>query len=407
MLKTLTLKINMKAITKKLHSHSLPGWVTRRPLVIVSICVLITGVAAPMVRADVFDTQIQNLQTQNAQSQNSFNTLQAQANSYQGVIDQLQAQISALQSQITANQAQQAQLQQQIQQAQTELDQQKQFLGADIKAMYVDGQLTTVEELATSKNLSDFVDSETYRSAVQTKIQSTLAQITKLQNQLTTQKQQVDQLLQDQQAQQAQLDASESQQAQLLAYTQDQQAQYTAQIQANNAQIASLRAQQAAAERAAFGGTSSSGGVITYKGLTDQTMCGGGYNFHCGDTQDGWIDNWGLYNRECVSYAAWFEANQGHYIPYHFFAGVGNANEWEGDLRGSSIAQVIYPPTTANLSGDIVYMPIGVLGHVGAVLYDEGGGWLRVGQYNIYDEGMYSEMDLKVTDNLIFFHFTQ
>ena len=37
--------------------------------------------------------------------------------------------------------------------------------------MYIDGQLTTIEELATSKNLSEYVDKEDYRTTVQNKIE--------------------------------------------------------------------------------------------------------------------------------------------------------------------------------------------------------------------------------------------
>jgi hypothetical protein len=87
----------------------------------------------------------------------------------------------------------------------------------------------------------------------------------------------------------------------------------------------------------------------------------------------------------------------------------GDAYQWHGVIVNTGATGIVYyDQAVANeraLAGDVVYMPIGSLGHVGAVLYDEGDGWLRVGQYNLYDEGMYSAMDLKITPNLEFYHF--
>lgn len=375
------------------------------------------GVASvAIVRADSYQQQIDNLSTQNSQNQNALNSLQIQANSYQDAINQLSQQIASIQAAIAANQSRQADLGLQIEAAQQKLDQEKQALSEDLKAMYVSGQMTTVEMLATSKDLSSFVDQATYSSAVQNTIQNTLAQITALQNQLRVQKAQVEQLLASQQQQQVTLNSAELAQQNLLAMNQTQQASYTAQIQSNNAQIDKLRQEQAAAERAAFSGSSSpTGGSVTYANLTGQQMCGGGYNFHCGELQDNWLDQWGEFNRECVSYAAWYEGSVlGHYVPAFgdtVYGGQpqGNAYQWHGVIVNTGAANIIYYnqaiSNEASLKGDVVYMPIGSLGHVGAVLYDEGGGWLRVGQYNLYDEGMYSEMDLKITPNLEFYHF--
>ena len=372
--------------------------------------VAITG-AAPLAAADQFDNQIQALQDQNNANKQQVKQLQLQADSYQDAINKLQAQMNEVQAQIYANQARSADLKKQIAVAEVELEKQKALLGEDIKAMYLGSQISTIEMLASSNDLSEFFDKQQYREIVQTKIKGALDKVTALKVQLRTQDEQVQQLLKDEQTMNDQLAADRDKQNQLLGYTQAQKDQYTAAIKAANSQITSLREQQAAAERAAFGGSSSTGGVITYSGLTGQQLCGGGYNFHCADTQDAYTDYWGLWNRECVSYAAWYEATvKGKAIPYYFFAGVGNANQWQGDLiRNPSVGSVIYPNQLGGnysaIVGTIVYMPIGVLGHVGAVLRDEGGGWVRVGQYNIYDMGMYSEMDLKITNNLIFFRF--
>lgn len=290
---------------------------------IVSGC-LILG-AMPMVKADNIQQQINSLNAQNAQAQGSINDLQLQASSYQDAINKLQAQIDSVQTAINANEAQEAQLQQEITADQEKITQQKRLLGQDIEAMYVNGQMTTVEMLATSKNLSDFVDAETYRGAVQSKLQNLLTQIAQLENALEIQKTQLQQTLQTQQAQESQLSSDQAQQDQLLAMNQSQQATFNQQIQANDAQISQLRAEQAAANASIAGrvNISASGGS---GGLCDIGYGNGGYPMSlCNVGQDQINDPWGFPNRECTSFAYWYfvtQEGQGG------FRASGNAGWW-------------------------------------------------------------------------------
>jgi surface antigen len=166
---------------------------------VVAICVLlILATVINSVRADQFDEQIRALQSQNDSNQAASSQLAAQASSYQDAINKLQAQISALQAAIVANQQKSEELKNQIIQAQADLDQQKKVLGENIKAMYLEGKTSTLEMLASSKNLSDFVDREQSRNAVQSKVKDTMAKITALQQQLKNQQEQLQQLIKDQ-----------------------------------------------------------------------------------------------------------------------------------------------------------------------------------------------------------------
>jgi peptidoglycan hydrolase CwlO-like protein len=298
-----------------------------------------------MVYASTLQDQINSLQAQNSQTESNLNSLQLQAASYQDAVNQLQSQIYSLRLAIQANEAKQVDLQQQIQSSDQQIAQQKQILGSYIKAIYVGGQMSTVEELATSKSLSDFVDSQTYRNAVQSQIQTTLAQITALEAQLKTQQVQVTQLLQTQNTQQAQLDAEESQQAQLLSYNQSQQAQYNQQIAANQSEIATLKAEQVAAD-AAIAKT------VQYQPPSNQNAqaaCNngegtGGYPLAwCNAYQDAipTIPNDGGSgdNRECTSYAYWYFTSIEHQSGFNV---SGNAGWWWETSN--------YPVTTWNSS---------------------------------------------------------
>jgi surface antigen len=350
-----------------------------------ALVALVSGAA--IAHADKFDDQINALHQQNAASQGVLNGLESQAGSYQGVINQYQTQIDAIQSQISTNETQQASLQQQITEAQNKVDQEKKYLGEDIRNMYVDGQLSTIEELATSKNLSDYVDKEEYRTSVQNKIDDTIKQIAVLQAQLQKQKGQLDTLVTSEKQQNAQLAGAQSQQQQLLSYNQGQQDTYNQQIDANSGKIADLRRQQIAANsRFSVGGPGSG------------PTCGGGYpGMWCNAPQDSIIDSWGMYNRECVSYTAFKVAASGRNMPY--WGGRGNANQWDDDARAAGI------PVDGNpQAGDVAISNSGAYGHAMYVESVNGNGTINISQYNVNLDGRYSTNTISV-GSLVFIHF--
>ncbi len=380
----------------KQKSHSKNSTARRTISVSVIAMALLFGISAvivPRVRADQFDDQINALEQQNDSVQGSLATLESQASSYQDAISKLQAQISALQAIIAQNIAQQVALQQQIDDNTAKLNQQKAMLSDDIKTMYVDGQPTTIEMLATSKNLSDFVDKEEYRTAVQNKIQDTLQSIRDLQKKLQDQKTNIDALLADQRSQQADQAAAQVKQAQMLAYNQQQQNDYNGQIKNNQSKIADLRAQQAI--------LNARYNIGSFKTSPDH----GGYpDVWNNAPQDSLIDAWGMYNRECVSYTA-FKVHQAYTegktkrdMPY--WGGIGNANQWDDNARAQGI-----PVDSTPTAGSVAISNAGAFGHamwVEAVSADKT--QIYVQQYNQQLDGQYSE-GWRYTTGLVFLHF--
>jgi len=357
--------------------HSMPNLLRHLksvPVLVIAVLFAVGGTWVTTAQADQYDAQIKALQNQNSSTSSSISSLQVQAQSYQDAIDKLQQQISGVRNAISTNQDKQVQLQQQIETEQQKLEYQKKVLGEDLKAMYVGGQLTTVEMLATSKDLSNFVDAATYSSAVQTKIQQTLSQIAALQNQLQDQQNQVKQLIGVEQEQNAQLSSDESQQSQLLSLNQGQQDAYNQQIQDNQSKIASLRAQQIAANRA-LGGQVVSGdpGHGGYPAKWDAPV-----------PQDSLVDNWGMFNRECVSYAAWKVYQTYGNMPN--WGGSGNAKQWPDDARAAGI------PTSSSPKVHSVAIATG--GAYGHAMWVEAvnGNMIYVSQYNYDLAGHYSEM---------------
>lgn len=339
------------------------------------------------VKADQFEQQIQALQEQNAANQLQEDSLAATAASYQQAINELAARINSLQNNIVNTQNQIDLLTRQIAQAQAQLDHEKDVLGENIKTMYLEGNISTLEVLASSRDLSEFVNKQEYRNSVSNKIKASVDKINELKAQLQKQQREQEGLLKDLQLQQVQIQAQQAQQAQLLAYTEAQRASFDQQIKANNAQIASLRAQQAALNRK-LGGVPTAGdpGRGGYPAVWNNAPI------------DSMIDSWGMYNRECVSYTAWKVYQTYGYMPY--WGGVGNANQWPGNAQRAGI-----PTGTVPKVGSVAVWNVGYYGHtmwVEAV----SGNTIYVSQYNYELTGRYSEMSISAS-GLTFIYFGQ
>jgi peptidoglycan hydrolase CwlO-like protein len=351
--------------------------------VLVAILVLAT-VALPRVRADNISDQINALQQQNASNRNTVAQLQDQATSYQDAINKLRATISALQAQINANAAEQARLQNEITVAEAELAKQKLLLGENIKTMYLEGQLSTLEILASSDNLSDFVNKEQYRSSVQDKITTTLSKINDLKHQLQAQKEQVDLLLKQEQDDKAQVDAAYAQQSQLLAYNEQQQADYNQKTKDNQSKIDALIASQRRANFNPDGGYY----FLRFPGTVQQFSpdnypyrnAGFGMSPGPGCVDNDGPDQWGYCTRQCVSYAAWAVVASGRSAPMYY----GNAVDWVAAAyaRGIPVSRTPQP-------GDIAISTAGYWGHA-MYVQSVSGNSFNTSEYNTYLTGQLS-----------------
>lgn len=380
MIKTLMLKQKVKN-AKKVYM--------RRSLLFVVSIVFVTS-ASPLsqvARADRFDEQINGLNQQNSQTQQQDQLAENEAASLQAVVNRIQGEITAIEQQIAANQTKRNETVTKIAEAEAELAKQKKLLGENIRAMYLEGDISTLEMLASSKDLSHFVDKQQYRESIQDKIKDTLDTVTALNAQLKTDKENIDKLLADQQAMQTQLDGQRSEQNRLLALNQDQQAAYEQNIKTNNTKIAELRRQQIAANARFTTGSS------VKKNIPDTT----GYPWANAPFPNELSDSWGMYQRQCVSYTAWKVWKNGRHMPY--WGGRGNANQWDDNARAEGI-----PVDSNPKAGDIAVSNSGYYGHVMYVEAVYGDGTIYISQYNAGWDGRYSEARIPI-GNLVFIHF--
>lgn len=334
----------------------------KQTLTKIGLIAIILSVALPSftpARGDQLDAQIRALQKQAASQQATATDLHNKANDYKSKVASLQAQIEATQTQIVLNQAKLDQIDRQIDDVKTQITQQKEVLNESIRAIYKQGDVSSIEILASSDSFSDFVNKQEYTQKVKDKVTDTLTKINKLKDELEKQQVAVKTILADQQSQKDELSSNKAQQDSLLALANRDAAAADAQVRNSNAQIAKLQAQQAAIIQAAShnytgsipGASNGSGGAC------DNGHGNGGYpSVWCNAPQDYYSTPWG-YSRECVSWAGWRRSQIGR--PVYAW---GNANTWDDRARSAGYS-VNYTPEV----GAVAQTDAGYYGHVAVV----------------------------------------
>lgn len=338
------------------------------------------------VAADSFDDQIKALQQQSDQYQSQLGALRAQANTLQNQLNTLNAQMSSLQNDIKLKQAELDKINDTIVKTQQRLDNQMTLLGGNLRAMYLEDQVSPLEMIASSKSISDFIDKQEYRNKIRDQVEKSITDIKQLKTDLAKQKTDAEHVLADQKSQRDVLADTQNQQALLLSQTQGQESSYQQLVQQRSSQIATLRAQQAAANKAL-------GGRV----VPGDPHHGGYPNSWNNAPMDSFTDNWGMFNRECVSYTAYRVAASGRYMP--FWGGRGNANQWDNNAIADGI-----PVSSTPKVGDVAISNAGAYGHAMYVEAVLDNGQIYVSQYNYGFTGEYSEMTVS-TSGLVFIHF--
>lgn len=333
------------------------------------------------VEADQYDDRIAAIEREIAGFQQEASRLAGERATLQQALDSLTAQKNTIQAQVDLSQAKYDKLVADIAANEKKLAQNQSVLTSVVSLMVAEEQVSPIEILASSSSVGDFIARQDQLNVTSAQLEESITMINKVKAELTQQKSDVEKVLADQTAQRNALAAKEAEQAQLVAETQNQESAYQSLIGQRSSDISSLRAQQAAANAAA---------ARTYhvSNLTSGgSRCGGYPAVWCNAPQDSLVDNWGMYNRECVSYTAWKVAASGRYMPY--WGGRGNANQWARSARADGI-----PTGTTPRVGSVAVMYVGYYGHVMYVERINSNGTIHVSQFNWGVAGEYSEMDI-------------
>lgn len=347
----------------------------------VAVAVLM-GVSTPIglsatASADSYQDRINVLQDEIGQYQAKAGELQEKAHTLQGELERLANEKAVIQGQVDLIQAKYDKLVADIKANEEKLTKNQDVLGEIMATIYMDDKISSIELLASSKNVSDFVDKQEYRTAVQERFTSTVTEVRLLKKQLEKQRIQVDRELTNSKNAHEALAAKEAEHQTLLEQTQGEEASYQQlanerQEEADRLRAEQLDANQRAAQRA--------GSQTLVTGVAG----GGEYPGNWANApMDTIVDSWGLYNRECVSYAAWKVASTGRFVPH--FGGMGNANQWESTVSAYGIQSGSEPRV-----GSVAVLYEGAYGHV-MYVEEVNGGQITISEYNYGWSGTYSK----------------
>lgn len=385
--------IGVKAMKLRSTTPSLKQLASSSTLVAAAVLAV---VASPLAMtnsayADRFDDAIRAKEQEISQYQKEASKLAKEGDTLQAAVSKITAQKQTIQGQVDLSQAKYDKLQSEIEKTKQRIKKNQSAFAENVENLYADGTITPLEILAGSDSVGDFITNQEQRLGVNDEIGSNIETIAREQKKLSRQKDQAEQVLNDQKSQRDALAAKESERQKLLNETRGQESAYNSLSAKRNQEISGLRAQQASenAARAQQYGvhvTVSAGGG------------GGGYpSYLAGAPMDSLVDPWGMYNRECVSYAAWKVHQAYGNMPY--WGGYGNANQWLGNARSSGI-----PTGSTPKPGSVAVMMSGYYGHV-AWVESVSGGMVHVSQYNWDMAGSYSEMTVPASffDGYIYF----
>ena len=352
--------------------------VSRASLVAMSALLAGSGIfgLASHVLARDYNAEIQAKQQEADNYNSEASRLGEMADSLQAELDKINGQISAIQTQISDSQKKINSLNDQIKKNEELIKHNRKAMGRILADLYVDDQISPLEMLASSKNISDYIDKQEQRNSLKTSLNDKIKEIKSLQKKLEENKKSVENTLRDQELQRNAMAAKQSEKAKLITDTKNDQNNYAALAQKRNSEVAKLREEQLKENKKRF--TVGTGSVGT-----------GGYPSEWANAPlDAYVDDWGLYTRECVSYVAWKVASTGRYVPY--FGGAGNANEWP-----STAARHGIPSGSTPKAGAAAVMNIGYYGHVMYVESVNGDGTITISDYNRGWDGLYRGPDAR------------
>lgn len=396
-------------MTQKQTSSALRHITTNATLVAATVLMVMAApfsmVSAPA-SANGFDQQKGALEGQINEYQSEVERLGKKVDSLSDALKRLTLERDQVKAQIRLTQVRYNELTKQISATEKQVQDRRDALGVILADMYVADEVTPLEQLASSKGIADYVDKQAFRNSISDQLQLTMKRIDSLRRELENNRDRVKELLNRQKAQERLVADKEKQQRDLIAKTKSQQSAYKKLIDQNRNFLQRMSEQQQEYYRDRQASGSAAAGVIgdiEFSKWSGNTPCGGGYpSKWCSIGQDTVVDNWGLYNRECVSYSAWRAEQMGKFVSN--FSGRGNAMDWPDSAVRFSGAKIVDTPKV----GDVAIMPaipgLAPIGHSMNVEKIIDKNTVFISQYNFYGTGEFSTMELK-TSGIIFIRF--
>jgi len=361
---------------------------------------------ADITYADKFDEQIAAIEKEIEQYQKQAKKLSKRADSLQKEIDALNNQKKIIQKRIDLKEAEHKKLVAEIAENERRIIRNQDILGETIADLYLMGDITPLEMLASSKSIAEYVDKETYKNSIRDNLIQAITMIKKTKAELEKQKKDVERVLAEQKLARDALIAKENERLALINETRGQEAAYQRLVGERERQKLKLQKEQQRAIEAAM---RAAGGLIN---VLPGDPNKGGYPWEAGCWVDAFAwshggedgngaDPLGYGCRQCVSYAAWRVWQYTGKPPYYW----GNANMWPASARAAGYSTGVTPKKNS-----VGVISAGQYGHVVWVEKVNGDGTINISQYNYFNAGgpgwgHYSEMRVHAStyDTYIYF----
>lgn len=320
--------------------------------------------------ADQYDERIRALQQDIARYESAAATLAQQADSLQTEVNKLNNEKAAIQAQVDISQAKYDQLVAKIAETEQKIKDNQDALGDILADLYIEGKTSTIELLASSSSIGDYINKQEYRSSIRDQLGRTIKEVKNLKAELEDQKTEAERVLTDQKSQRDALAAKEAEKQTLLNKTQGDEAAYRNLSNQRTNEINELRRlqQEEIARR--------TGGGKGYSVIPGSSVNGGYPDKWANYPQNSRVDDWGMYNRQCTSYAAykvWY-----HYRNMPYWGGFGNAWEWKRNAVNYGI-----PTGKVPKPGSVGVLQDGGFGHVAWVDSVQPNGTITIDHYNV------------------------
>jgi len=360
---------------------------------IIVACAVMMAVATPFayvgtVKADKYDDQIQAIQKQIDEYQSQASKLSNKAKTLQNQLARIGNEKAQIQSQIVLAEAQSDSLEKKISETKIKISDNKSALGSIIADMYVDGSISPLEMLASSNNIGDYVDQQSYQASVSDQLKAKITKINDLKSKLEKDQKAIKVALVNKNKAKSALVAKEQERATILSKTKGQEKQYrklsseqeAAKLQVQQQQQSAIEAAMQRASRSAGGGGNVSGG-----GSLGSYASWVGDCYVDGNAISYSLDPLGYGCNQCVSYTAWktMQATGGNIAPSYW----GNANMWPGSARAAGL-KVDGNPSSRSLG----VISAGQYGHIVYIEnYNRANNTVDISQYNYLINGQWGK----------------
>ena len=322
--------------------------------------------AAPCTTRSQCSAKIRAAEADKERFQKEAQTLRAQADSLSRDLAVINLEKEAIQAQVNLNQAKQSELATQIAENEAKIQISRDALGETLADIQVGEQITPIEMIFGSKNISEYLDLQESRHAARENLTDTIAEIKKLKEAAEKDKAEVDAILEDQKVQNNLMASKQAQQNRLISETEGNEEKYNSMVKNLERAIADNQRQLDSLPKPGASTTITAGTTSTtaypYKNET---------YFYA-------ADEWGYYKRQCVSYVAWHLAadNASRGAGNSGFAYLGDARNWWS--QGKRVA------SNDVRRGDVIVL-LGT-SYYGHVMYVEGvnNGIISFTDYNGY-----------------------